>query len=94
MLIRELNRHFTQVTWAGTTKVGCGQTSGGGGTCTVCQYDPPGNYNNQYAANVQDCDTSVAWKCPTTQVRKVDAPLACLTGVDRRVFLSPIGATV
>jgi len=57
--------HFTQVTWAASTKVGCGRTQGAGGTCTVCNYSPAGNYAGQYAANIQDCDTSVAFKCTT-----------------------------
>merc|ERR1712166_243105 len=57
--------HFTQVTWAASTKVGCGRTQGAGGTCTVCNYSPAGNYAGQYAANIQDCDTSIAFKCTT-----------------------------
>jgi len=60
--------HLTQLLWKGSTKVGCGQTSGSGGTCTVCQYSPPGNYNNQYSSQVADCDTSVAYKCADTKV--------------------------
>merc|ERR1712166_1194427 len=32
---------FTQMTWAASTKVGCGRSQGAGGTCTVCNFDPP-----------------------------------------------------
>ena len=46
--------HFTQVVWKNTTHFGCGCKSG----CSpwysicVCQYNPPGNYIGQFAANV------------------------------------------
>lgn len=48
--------HFTQVVWKSTTEIGCGYRSG----CPppawphiwVCQYNPPGNYLGQFAANV------------------------------------------
>ncbi|KAH0596636.1 hypothetical protein MHUMG1_05754 [Metarhizium humberi] len=50
--------HFTQVVWKGTTTVGCGQTWCDGttgnikGLFVVCNYNPPGNYNNDYKNNV------------------------------------------
>jgi len=59
--------HFTQVTWKASTMVGCGRSQGAGGTCTVCQYNPPGNYVGNYIPNVLDCDTNLAYKCPTTK---------------------------
>lgn len=50
--------HFTQVVWKGTIEIGCGYHTG----CTtgnlgypnvwICQYNPPGNYLTQFAANV------------------------------------------
>ena len=43
--------HYTQIVWRDTTTVGCGLASGSingspVGTFLVCQYDPPGNFNN------------------------------------------------
>mmetsp|Transcript_7773 Transcript_7773/g.21166 ORF Transcript_7773/g.21166 Transcript_7773/m.21166 type:complete len:97 (+) Transcript_7773:2-292(+) len=46
--------HFTQVVWKETTELGCAIA-----VCPdsdekiyVCQYNPPGNYLNQFGANV------------------------------------------
>jgi len=50
--------HFTQVVWKGTTEIGCGvaycsnMKNFGAGYLAVCEYSPPGNYANTYAANV------------------------------------------
>ncbi|KAI1292872.1 Golgi-associated plant pathogenesis-related protein 1 [Halotydeus destructor] len=48
--------HFTQVVWRSTDKVGCAQAGsvGGnkGGVYTVCNYDPPGNRQGLFIANV------------------------------------------
>lgn len=60
--------HFTQVVWKDTKKVGCGQWSecSGLGVYVVCNYDPPGNYNNDYAKNVgkliDGADINSVWK--------------------------------
>ena len=35
--------HYTQVVWAKSTKLGCGQSTNGKEVFIVCQYDPPGN---------------------------------------------------
>ena len=45
--------HFTQVVWKATTRVGCGiAMSNNGKVYAVCQYTPPGNYNNEFKLNV------------------------------------------
>ncbi len=47
--------HFTQLVWKQTRALGCGQAKG----CNtrirnvwICHYDPPGNYQCQFAQNV------------------------------------------
>ncbi|KAJ5975936.1 hypothetical protein N7481_009643 [Penicillium waksmanii] len=52
--------HFSQIVWKGTTHVACAtkvceNLANAGGTnvpFTVCNYGPPGNYENEYGANV------------------------------------------
>lgn len=47
--------HFTQIVWKNTTEIGCGQKSNCGGKwkdIVVCQYNPAGNYQRQFGANV------------------------------------------
>ncbi|KAI8075509.1 CAP domain-containing protein [Thamnidium elegans] len=46
--------HFTQVVWKDTTEIGCGATycDNHQATLYVCNYRTPGNYPNQFAANV------------------------------------------
>lgn len=45
--------HFTQLVWKSSRKLGVGKaTSRSGNVYVVCNYDPPGNYANQYNANV------------------------------------------
>ncbi|XP_072951630.1 pathogenesis-related protein 1-like [Typha angustifolia] len=41
--------HYTQVVWAKSVQLGCATVtcSNGGGTIIVCDYNPPGNYNNE-----------------------------------------------
>ncbi|KAG6553220.1 hypothetical protein Mapa_004954 [Marchantia paleacea] len=44
----EMCGHYTQVVWKTTAKVGCASSKcPGGGTYTVCSYNPPGNYIGQ-----------------------------------------------
>ncbi|MFH8617366.1 CAP family protein [Streptomyces sp. NPDC017979] len=44
---------FTQVVWKKTTTMGVGTArAANGGTYVVVNYDPPGNYRGQFAANV------------------------------------------
>ncbi|KAK3068831.1 hypothetical protein LTR53_013294 [Teratosphaeriaceae sp. CCFEE 6253] len=61
--------HFSQIVWKSTTKVGCatqhcpnGLTNVGDNVSpyfTVCNYGPPGNYANEYGANVIKPPTDV-----------------------------------
>jgi len=44
--------HFTQVVWTTTTQVGCGWVTCGQMDLIVCNYDPPGNWEGQYADHV------------------------------------------
>jgi uncharacterized protein YkwD len=44
--------HFTQLVWRATTHVGCGHTTCKGNDIWVCEYDPPGNVEGEYRANV------------------------------------------
>ncbi|TQW00623.1 hypothetical protein V2A60_001689 [Cordyceps javanica] len=52
--------HFSQLVWKGSQKVGCATQRCKPGTLyggfdsylTVCNYDPPGNYQGQYGNNV------------------------------------------
>jgi len=55
--------HFSQIVWKGTSQVGCATqdcTSGGLANVgsdvapyfTVCNYEAPGNYANEYGANI------------------------------------------
>ena len=49
--------HFTQVVWRGTTQLGCGVVQCKGMDVWVCNYDPPGNWADQYKQHVlpQSC---------------------------------------
>ncbi|XP_058751528.1 pathogenesis-related protein 1-like [Vicia villosa] len=41
-------RHYTQVVWRNSVRLGCGKVKcDNGGTFITCNYDPPGNYANQ-----------------------------------------------
>ncbi|KAI1706831.1 cysteine-rich secretory protein family domain-containing protein [Ditylenchus destructor] len=70
--------HFTQMAWGKTTKIGCGHqwcvTSTGSFTFVVCNYDPPGNYINQFvyqAGNpcqvASDCTTYASSTCSASE---------------------------
>lgn len=53
--INPRNGHFSQLVWKSSQRIGCGQAiSKGrkGGTFTVCNYDPPGNYKGEEVQNV------------------------------------------
>ncbi|EDS35184.1 cysteine-rich secretory protein-2 [Culex quinquefasciatus] len=45
--------HFTQVVWKNCKELGVGMATNGDSVFVVCNYDPPGNYKNQYADNVR-----------------------------------------
>lgn len=44
--------HFTQVVWAGSTQLGCAMAHCDDLDIWVCNYDPPGNMDGEYQANV------------------------------------------
>ena len=44
--------HLTQVLWRSTKQVGCGHVTCKGNDIYVCNYDPPGNWEGQYRAEV------------------------------------------
>ena len=45
--------HFTQLVWKGSQKIGCGAACNSQNKCYVtCNYDPPGNYLDQFQENV------------------------------------------
>ncbi|XP_068151979.1 Golgi-associated plant pathogenesis-related protein 1 [Drosophila tropicalis] len=44
--------HFTQVVWKNSTELGVGFAKRGNTIFVVCNYNPPGNYNNMYRENV------------------------------------------
>lgn len=45
--------HFTQVVWKSSSKLGVGIARKNGHILVVANYDPPGNYQGQYANNVR-----------------------------------------
>jgi uncharacterized protein YkwD len=44
--------HFTQVVWKGSRHVGCGTATCNDKQIWVCNYDPAGNIQGEFAANV------------------------------------------
>jgi uncharacterized protein YkwD len=44
--------HFTQIVWKTTTELGCARGNCPNMNLWVCQYNPPGNYLNQFHENV------------------------------------------
>jgi hypothetical protein len=44
--------HFTQLVWRETRELGCGTVTCDGLDVFVCNYDPPGNVDGGYRANV------------------------------------------
>lgn len=44
--------HFTQLVWRSTRRLGCGTSSCNGLDVWVCQYDPPGNVEGRFRAEV------------------------------------------
>ncbi|XP_041770048.1 Golgi-associated plant pathogenesis-related protein 1-like [Anopheles merus] len=44
--------HFTQVVWKKSRRLGVGVAVQGKNVYVVCNYDPPGNFGNEYPANV------------------------------------------
>lgn len=44
--------HFTQLVWKNSKRLGVGIAKNGNKVYVVCNYDPPGNYSEQYPDNV------------------------------------------
>jgi hypothetical protein len=57
--------HFTQVVWKDSTRIGCGvcDDTARGRYIVTCQYAGPGNYNNQYAAQVPALNGKTLEQC-------------------------------
>lgn len=54
-------RHFTQMVWSETKSMGLGMATGFDGKIYfVCNYDPPGNVDGQFASNVSSSLTGVS----------------------------------
>jgi uncharacterized protein YkwD len=45
--------HFTQLVWSNTRRLGCASVTCNGMDVWVCNYDPPGNVEGGYTANVK-----------------------------------------
>lgn len=55
--------HMTQVAWADSTEVGCASNDAAtGGMKTLCMYQQPGNYNNQYTTKVHKCPAATQYE--------------------------------
>lgn len=44
--------HVTQILWKGTRRLGCGFANCNNNGVVICRYDPPGNVQDQFDANV------------------------------------------
>lgn len=44
--------HFTQLVWAATRRIGCAESLCEGMQIRVCNYNPPGNVEGEFAGNV------------------------------------------
>lgn len=47
--------HFTQVVWRGSQRLGCASVTCSRMQVWVCNYDPPGNMQNEFQRNVGTC---------------------------------------
>lgn len=78
----EKTGHFTQVVWSDTQRLGCGTSTCQGKRIWVCNYDPPGNYRGQYAANVLRSSCRSGAATPPPQVAREARPREEVVVVD------------
>lgn len=80
--------NFAQLVWRASTQLGCGHAVCGNTEIWVCEYDPPGNVNNAYVANVAPTSCQDGRR---TAVAPPDGPAMFDAGVRaiRGVVLAP-----